>query len=168
MGIDFRGHSVRRPSPRRAHPHSVTAPGRSEAHRGAGRDGACADHEATAGRNTGQGACARLAVAADARQGRLFLGQRDRRRRKHLEELCQPDPATRATGTRHRRRNLRGNDGSGHAAGEARATASRDLGRAAPRSLFVALKPREALTRNERTYYIRRSDFGCNSAHDLP
>jgi hypothetical protein len=30
------------------------------------------------------------------------------------------------------------------------------------------LKPREALTRNERTYYIRRSDFGCNSAHDLP
>ena len=45
--------------------------------------------EAAARWHAGQGARAGVAMAADARRGRLHDGQRDRRRREHLEELRQ-------------------------------------------------------------------------------
>ena len=64
-------------------------------------------------------------------EGVYSLGQRDRRRREHLEELREPDPAAGAAGAGHRRGDPRGEGGSGADAGAAGAAAAGELGGAA-------------------------------------
>jgi hypothetical protein len=68
----------------------------------------------------------------------LHLGQRDRRRSEHVEDLHKPHPAARAACARPRRRNPRGKDGSGNGSGAAGAAAAGELGGAANRPLLTS------------------------------
>jgi hypothetical protein len=87
--------------------------------------------ETAAGRHAGQGARARVAVAADAGRWDPRLDHGNLSGRENEQELCQPDPSARAAGTRHRRGDPRRQDGSGAHAGKARASAADGLGGAA-------------------------------------
>ena len=80
---------------------------------------------------------------------RVRLGQRDRRRREHLEELRQQDTATGSAGAGHRGGDPGGEDGSGADAGEVGAVAAGELDGAAP-TLTQGTHP----LRNERHRHL--------------